>query len=66
MKLYIWEPNRHGPNSIFVMAESVEDAVKAVEREIATDYADYYEGWGTDAYTLTVVGPGEVITHAND
>ena len=82
MKLYAWQPNGHGEQSFFVLAETEEQARAAVEAKIAdllAKHADdnYFEddgnysemdfsGWGTDYYKLTVAGVAEVIMNSND
>lgn len=70
MKLYAWKPDGHGELSFFVMAESEAQAVACVEKEIdrmrASGKYCYFEGWGTDYYILTVVGPGVVVINENE
>lgn len=82
MKLFAWQPNGHGEQSFFVMAETEEQAKTAVEAKIADLLAknadeNYYEddglysefcfrGWGTDYYTLTVADVGDVVMNSND
>ena len=66
MKLYAWQPNGHGEMSIFVVAESEEIARAKVDEYISTAPKwDYFNGWGTDHYELTVLEPGDVITNDN-
>jgi len=82
MKLYAWQPQGHGEQSFFVMAESEEQARQAVEAKIAELLAkgasdDYWEedghyteydfnGFGTGYYVLTVLDAGEVALNDND
>ena len=76
MKLYAWQPRGHGELSWFVMADSEQAALDAINAEMtrrkALPFIDdesigEYEcgGWGTDYYRLTVAGCGEVITNEN-
>jgi hypothetical protein len=82
VRLYAWQPNGHGEESFFVMAESEESAKVAVETEMARLLAlsaddDYlgdegfysgssFSGWGTDYYTLTEADLGKVLRNSND
>lgn len=77
MQLFAWQPNGFGSLSWFVMAESEEEARKAVEAEIdrriklpRRDRMFLYESdrrdWREGQYTLTVLSPGQVIDNAND
>lgn len=73
MKLYAYQPNGHGQQSFFVMAENEQAAKAAVENKIETlleksNWFSYYhfEGWNTGFYILTEVGAGEVILNDND
>jgi hypothetical protein len=71
MKLYAFKPQGHGEHSFFTIAESEEEAIKAVTIHVETIYAKggIYEydaaGWGTDYYKMTVVYEGQVIHNNN-
>jgi len=67
--LFAWQPKGHGEYSFFVMAENEEKARKAVAKFIATlKESDkmYSDGWETDYYKLTVVGPESVVINCNE
>jgi len=71
MKLYAYQPKGHGEYSFFTIAESEEEAKKAVDKYIAETLTENatvkYEarGWGTDYYRLTVLKAGQVIENDN-
>lgn len=74
MKLFYLQPDGHGPMSYFVMAETAEEAAKAINAERACWAAEgcrghYSDGWGgVDAVKpsdLAVAAPGEVLTNDN-
>lgn len=70
MKLFAWQPDGHGEDSFFVMAENEAAAREAVEAFIrqprsARDYVAA-SGWGTDYYKLTVADEGQVLTNLNE
>jgi hypothetical protein len=72
MKLFAWQPDGHGQQSFFVMAENESQAFSAVEAEIQRllsekDWFSSYDyaGWGTDYYKLTIADVGEVIANDN-
>jgi hypothetical protein len=71
MKLYAWQPQGHGEQSFFVMAESESQAKQSVEKKIKSlieseDYSDYdFTGWGTDYYQLSVVDSETVVINDN-
>lgn len=70
MKLFAFQPKRYGQYSFFVMAESENEAFRAVEKYIAENFDSTcnlpYAGFGTDSYKLTVLDCGQVISNAND
>lgn len=73
MKLFAFQPDGHGEQSMFVMAETEEEAKAIVSEHIEKlvhEKRGYYEndfdGWGTDYYLMTVAGPGQVIMNNND
>lgn len=77
MNLYAWQPKGHGELSFFVMAETLDDAIRFVKTEIdrrknleyfEDDFITEYEfgRFGTDYYDLTVVGVGVVLINNND
>jgi hypothetical protein len=81
MKLFSWQPQGHGEQSFFVVAENEKEASDAVYKEIqrllklSSDdeylgdegfYSDSdFSGWGTDYYKLTIAEPGVVIRNDN-
>lgn len=75
MRLFYLQPEGHGPTSYFVMAETAEEAAKAISAERARWAAEgcrghYSDGWGgADAVSPSELGvalPGEVLTNDND
>ncbi|CAN5330454.1 hypothetical protein BH10ACI1_BH10ACI1_33020 [soil metagenome] len=70
MKLYAFQPNGYGQYSFFVMAESEDEARRAVEIYIEKTFDSTcnlpYAGFGTAVYKLTMLGNGEVVSNAND
>lgn len=70
MKLFIWEPDAHGPMTVSVAEENLELAQKAAGAFMAEEEKKgnmrYYFGWGTDKYQLEIHERGVVVTHAND
>ncbi len=70
MKLYAFQPNGYGQYSFFVMAESEDEARRAIEKYIEETFDSTcnlpYAGFGTESYKLTMLERGEVITNAND
>jgi hypothetical protein len=76
MKLYAFQPDTHGPPSYFVCAESMDDAIDAVDRHVAEGYSFDNTEWkrgrkGTrrQCYDMSpdvAVEPGVVVQNAND
>ena len=69
MNMYAFQPNGHGSYSFFVMAESKDEAIKAVLAHVDKDddIGDYEtSGFGTDYYACTEFGTGDVAVNAND
>lgn len=72
MNLYAFRPAGHGPVSMFVVAESEQEARQAVTKHMqvqkAADpnafYYDYQNG-DLNAYELTVADCGVVVENAN-
>lgn len=71
MKLYAFYPDGHGPFSFFVMAETEEEAIAAIEEE-RKKHDDYNSsGFGSintsDPYYIKkVVGKNVVMWNSND
>ena len=63
MKMYAWQPNRPGPSSWYVMAESKAQAAAAVAAEIKSSGYDG-DTWPHE-YSLWTCGPGEVLSDEN-
>lgn len=64
MKLYAFQPDGHGEQSFFVMAESEHEAKGFVDAYIEANNPDC-DRWGTDYYKMTVLDRGEVIENDN-
>lgn len=70
IKLYVWQPEGHGPSSYFVMAASLEEAIKAVRKvagppskKTAYQNGAFYDGENIlppKIYLPGEVGPYEV------
>ncbi len=79
MKLYVWQPDYHGPLSFFVMAESEEKAEAEVnkyihnhrKKTINTDKIEQaitpydYDGLGSEGYSVKIYNENEVVINDN-
>lgn len=69
MKLYAFQPNNWGPYSFFVMADSKDEAIKAIFKHIEDNkiYEDCYDGILSDEYyEVKVLEKGEVVINNNE
>ena len=73
MKLYAFQPRGHGDKSYFVLAESEDEARKAVRKKMRSLVKQMFgisrlelEAFDTDYYKVTVADDGVVILNDND
>lgn len=62
--MFVFRPTSHGPKSMFIVADSPEDAFRTAKAHIvsAGPYCAYdYFGFGTDEYVVEAVPHGQVV-----
>lgn len=67
VNLYVWKPVGLGPDSFFVLAETLDQAHAAVARPYAKECKTPFAcvaAW-PEEYELSVHGVGEVVTNPN-
>ena len=66
MKLWVFRPSGHGPETFMVMATTEEEAIMCVERYRAKNALNYRDAWPEEYLRPEVYARGAVAVNDND